>query len=153
MKRFLFITILAAICGLSAVAQDKSVVTHQTTGGRDRYDVSDNLTITPQLEYSADEKEIYVTCGEGICYDVVVATQQGQQPVFMTTVCGPYDSFNVAMLASGKYTVTLTSGSVQMIWIFDPTTGFEISNMSDEMGVGNIQPSTSAIGLRRHELR
>lgn len=153
MKRFLFITILAVICGLSAMAQDKSVVTHQTTGGRDRYDVFDNLTITPQLEYNADEKEIYVTCGDGICYDVVVATQQAQQPVFMTTVCGPYDSFNVAMLASGKYTITLTSGSIQKIWTFDPATGFEISNMSDGMGTGTFQPSASTTEVGRHELK
>lgn len=151
MKRLTILTILAVICGMFAMAQDKSVVTHQTTGGRDRHEIFTRSELTPQLEYDAGEKEIYVTCGDGICYDVVVATQEGQQTVYMTTVCGPYDSFSVAMLATRKYTITLTSGSIQITWIFDPATGFESSNLSDEMTPGNILPSNSATGIGRHE--
>ena len=151
MKRLTILTILAVICGMFAMAQDKSVVTHQTTGSRDRHEIFSNLEMTPQLEYDAGEKEIYVTCGDGICYDVVIATQEGQQTVFMTTVCGPYDSFSVAMLATRKYTISLKSGSIKLTWVFDPATGFESSNLSDETGFGNFQPSNSATGMGRHE--
>lgn len=140
MKRQLFIIICAAICTLTAMAQDKSVVTHQTTGGRDRFDFI-SLADAPQLEYDSSSQEIIVSCGDDAQYYVTITLQGSDLLVFESIVVGPYDTFSTAMATAGDYTITLTGIDVVYKWVFNPSTGLGSYLTHDYSGVMPNRPT------------
>jgi len=68
MKRFYLIAILMTICGMTAMAQDRPDITHQTTG-RDRIDI---VSITTILTPVFDEPYIFVNGCENTYCEVAV---------------------------------------------------------------------------------
>lgn len=142
MKRIIFITILSAICALTAVAQDKSVVTHQTTGGRDRIDIIITTIDIPHLEYDRNCEEIIVSCGDGAIYNVTITSQANQQVVLETSISGPFDTFSTAMATTGTYIITLTGIDNTYMWTFDPTHGVEIYTLPGQSGLTPNRPTS-----------
>ena len=60
MKRFYIIAILMTMCGMTAMAQDRPDITHQTTG-EDR-DIVPNFTEWPQPFFNTDGKIEVIGC-------------------------------------------------------------------------------------------
>ena len=70
MKRIYIITILAAICGLTAMAQNRPDIAHQNTG-RDRIEFG-FYADQPTLVYDDVTNEIAVYGNESEFYDVII---------------------------------------------------------------------------------
>ena len=121
------------------MAQDKSVVTHQTTGGRDRFDFITTIDI-PHLEYDRNSEEIIVSCGDGAIYNVTITSQSNQQVVFETTICGPFDTFSTSMATTGTYIITLTGIDDTYMWTFDPIQGVNLYTLPGQSGLTPTRP-------------
>ena len=121
MKRFIFITILAAIVGMTAMAQDRPDVTHQTTGG-DRVEITSFSVSKPDLTYDAEEQEITVH-GFAEYYNVEVTIANDDAVVLSTIVEGDMGVIDASMLLGGVYDITLINNSLRYNYVFDGTLG------------------------------
>ena len=106
MKRIFIITILATICGMTAMAQDRPDVTQQTTGGNHN-DIPTFSVARPSLTYNAADHEIIVN-GMAEYYSVEVKIASNLAVVFTTTVEGDMGVIDVSALANDVYIITLT---------------------------------------------
>ena len=116
MKRFYFIAILITICGLSAMAQDRPDMAHQSTG-RDRVGFKlDQPTVT----YDEESNEIVVCGAASDYYNVSITSTATQQVIYITTIDGTYDIIDASIMPSGAYVIAFTSqrGNTYK-WTFD----------------------------------
>ena len=122
MKRFYFISILITICGLTAMAQNRPDLTHQTGGG-DR--TIFNIVIDkPTLSFVQANHEITVQGNNSEFYAVSVSLQDSEAPICETVIDGEYDVIDVSMLTSGNYVIALTSSHGNIYtWNFNYTSG------------------------------
>ena len=138
MKRIYIIAILITVCGLTAMAQDRPDMTHQTTG-RDRVEFK-SYADQPNLVYDSETNQIAVYGNESEFYDVNITSLATQQIVFIAVINGQYDIIDAAIMSNGSYQITLVSshGNVYQ-WTFDhglgtPFNGFdpkgELNNLS-----------------------
>ena len=109
MKRFSIIAILITICGMTAMAQNRPDVTHQSTGDdREKYTPVMDM---PALVYDEDAQEIFVEGSQSNYYMVSITMQPTQMVVLETMIDGTFDIIDVSSLVAGNYTITLTSSS------------------------------------------
>ena len=107
MKRFIYIAILMTICGITAMAQDRPDITHQT-GGDDR--VKFNIVNDkPTLDYNNDTQEIIVVGSDSDYYNVTISESTSHAVILESVIDGVYDIIDVSMLTSGSYNISLTS--------------------------------------------
>ena len=135
MKRFYFIAILAAICGMTAMAQDRPDLTHQT-GGDDRIDFAFIMDM-PSLVYDGDAQEIIVMGSQSDYYTVTIMSQSTQMIMLETMVDGEYDIIDVSMLATGTYIIALTS----------PRWNTYSWSFTQGVGLSNIKTTGKATGV------
>ena len=115
MKRF-YITILITICGLTAMAQDRPDITHQSTG-RDRGGIV-LFADRPNLVFDAEENQIEVYGNESDYYNVSI-TKAGLV-VYTAMIDGNYDVIDASILSNGTYAIALTSSHGNTYqWTFD----------------------------------
>ena len=107
MKRFIIISILATICGMTAMAQNRPDVIQQTNGDNHHY-VPTTSAARPVLDYDAEAQEITV-CGLSEYYIVEVALASNYAVVYSATVSGDMGVINVESLTSDVYNITLTN--------------------------------------------
>ena len=107
MKRIIFITILATICGMTAMAQNRPTGTHHTSGG-DR-NILRLYNDRPTLTYNAVANEIAVYGNESDYYFLVITSIASQQQIFDAVLDGNYDTIDASIMSSGAYTIALTS--------------------------------------------
>ena len=118
MKRIYIITILAAICGLTAMAQNRPDIAHQNTG-RDRIEFG-FYADQPTLVYDDVNNEIAVYGNESEFYDVIIMSASSQQVVLVTVIDGTYDIIDASIMSSGAYTIELTSSHGNIYrWTFN----------------------------------
>ena len=118
MKRIYIITILAAICGLTAMAQNRPDIAHQNTG-RDRIEFG-FYADQPTLVYDDVNNEIAVYGNESEFYDVIIMSASSQQVVLVTVIDGTYDIIDASIMSSGTYTIELTSSHGNIYrWTFN----------------------------------
>lgn len=118
MKRIYIITILAAICGLTAMAQNRPDIAHQNTG-RDRIEFG-FYADQPTLVYDDVTNEIAVYGNESEFYDVIIMSASSQQVVLVTVIDGTYDIIDASIMSSGAYTIELTSSHGNIYrWTFN----------------------------------
>ena len=116
MKRFYIITILAVICGLTAMAQNRPDNAHQTNG-KDRIE-NKFFADRPSLVYDNVTNQIIVEGNDSEYYDVVITS--AEQVVFTTVINGEYDIIDASFMTTGTYVVSLTSSRGNTYrWIFD----------------------------------
>ncbi len=122
MKRFYFISILITICGLTAMAQNRPDLTHQTGGG-DR--TIFNIVIDkPTLTFDQANHEITVQGNNSEFYAVSVSPQDSEAPIYEAVIDGEYDVIDVSTLTSGNYMIALTSSHGNIYtWTFNYTSG------------------------------
>ena len=122
MKRFFIITILATICGMTAMAQNRPDVTQQTTGGNHE-EIPTFFVANPVLTYDAADQVIIVN-GVSEYYDVEVKIAGTVAVIFTTTVEGDMGVIDVASLGNNVYIITLTDeNNRQYRYTFDAGTG------------------------------
>ena len=122
MKRLSIIAILITICGITAMAQDRPDLTHQT-GGDDR-SIHKIFVDMPTVVYDADAEEIIVEGSQSSYYTATITSQSTQMIEFETIIDGEYDIIDVSMLMPGTYTLTLTSSNDNSYsWTFSPGLG------------------------------
>ena len=122
MKRIYIIAILITMCGLSAMAQDRPDLTHQTGGG-DR-NVFKFVNDQPTLIYDAGAREIQVTGSESAFYNVEITSQTSTMLILQTVIDGEYDVIDVSMLTAGSYDITLISSNRNTYsWTFNQSGG------------------------------
>ena len=104
MKRIYIISILAAICSLTAMAQNSPGLAHQTNG-KDRIEFGGGAVA---LDYNKDYNriDVYITDGEN--YDMTITPSMSQVPVFETTIDVNHYILDVSFLQSGSYMIDLT---------------------------------------------
>ena len=118
MKRIYIITILAAICGLTAMAQNRPDIAHQNTG-RDRIEFG-FYADQPTLVYDDVNNEIAVYGNESEFYDVIIMSASSQQVVLVTVIDGTYDIIDASIMSNGTYTIELTSSHGNIYrWTFN----------------------------------
>ena len=122
MKRFFIITILATICGMTAMAQNRPDVTQQTTGGN--HDMVPTFSAArPNLTYNAADQVIIVN-GMSEYYNVEVKLTGTNVVIFTTTVEGDMGVIDVASLGNNVYIITLTDDNDRLYrYTFDAGTG------------------------------
>ena len=98
MKRIYIIAILITVCGLTAMAQDRPDMTHQTTG-RDRVEFK-SYADQPNLVYDSETNQIAVYGNESEFYDVNITSLATQQIVFIAVINGQYDIIDVNSILS-----------------------------------------------------
>lgn len=116
MKR-IFITILITICGMTAMAQNRPDIAHQSTGG-DRFETYSFIQ-KPNVEYNAGQEMIIVSGvnGQYFGYLMAIATQEIELSL---DVDGVYTEIDISDLADGKYVLSLTSMSgITFRWTID----------------------------------
>ena len=118
MKRFYIITILAVICGMTAMAQNNPGMAHQTTG-RDRIEKK-LFADKPSLVYDDVTNLITVYGSESEYYDVTITSASSQQLVLVTVIDGTFDIIDASIMSSGTYYIELTSshGNIYQ-WTFN----------------------------------
>lgn len=122
MKRFYFISILITICGLTAMAQNRPDLTHQTGGG-DRT-IFNIVVDKPALSFDRNNHEITVQGNNSEFYAVSVTLEDSQALIFETVIDGEYDVIDVSMLTSGNYVIALTSSHGNIYtWNFNQASG------------------------------
>ena len=104
MKRF-YIAILITICGLTAMAQDRPDMTHQSTG-RDRGGIV-LFADRPTLVFNSEENQIEVYGNESDYYNVTIT--RASLVVYTATIDGNYDVIDVSNMSNGIYVIALTS--------------------------------------------
>ena len=106
MKRF-YITILITICGLTAMAQDRPDITHQTGGGdRIKFGI---VYDKPTLTIDNEAQEIIVEGSDSEYYIVSITHASTQAVILESVIDGVYDIIDMSMLTSGSYIISLTS--------------------------------------------
>ena len=138
MKRFIFISIMAAICGMTAMAQNRPDVVQQTTGGN-HDDIPTFSVARPVLNYDADVQEITVI-GMLEYYDVEMTLASNNAVVYSATVEGDMGVINVESLTHDVYNITLTGGGRQYRYIFNASTG--TVTFRGFGGTGSITPQS-----------
>ena len=106
MRRLIIITILATICGMTAMAQDRPDITRQTTGGNHGGVGSYNLAM-PVLTYDAVSHEIIVN-GNAEQYNVEVTIASNHALVLSMVVEGDMGVIDAAILTNDVYNIALT---------------------------------------------
>jgi len=108
MKRIIFLSILATICTISAMAQDKVVINHQTTGGRDRYDIKTTV-YRPSIVFTFEngQKLLTISGASGTC--TLWINYYGTENTVFGPICinGEDDEVDISCLDLGCYTVAL----------------------------------------------
>lgn len=140
MKRFIIITILATIAGMTAMAQDRPDVTHQTTGG-DRIDITTVNVSRPVLTYDAEEQEITVR-GFADFYIVEVTLANDDALIHSTVVEGDMGVIDASMLVGGVYDITLINNSLHFKYAFDGTIG-KLTFMN--IGGNSLKPNSQLV--------
>lgn len=116
MKRVYIITILAVICGMTAMAQNRPDNAHQTNG-KDRIE-NRFFADQPTLVYDNETNQIIVYGNDSEFYDVVITS--AEQVVLITIINGEYDIIDASCMSSGTYVVSLTSSRGNTYrWNFD----------------------------------
>jgi len=140
MKRIYIIAILITMCGLSAMAQDRPDLTHQTGGG-DR-NVFKFVNDQPTLIYDAGAMEIQVTGSESAFYNVEITSQTSTMLILQTVIDGEYDVIDASMLTTEGYVVALTSSQGNTFtWIFNNgqlLRGPNTQSISTRSSIGSI---------------
>lgn len=118
MKRYYIITILAVICGMTAMAQNNPGMAHHTTG-KDRGGIL-SLYDQPSLVYD-DVTNLIAVYGNGSdFYDVIIIATSSQQVVLTTVIDGTYDIIDASIMSSGTYNIELTSSHGNIYrWTFN----------------------------------
>ena len=121
MKRF-YIIILITICGITAMAQDRPDLTHQTNSDdRDRMWLTCDM---PSLVYDETAQVILVEGSESVYYIATITSQANQMVMLETVIDGEYDTIDVSMLTAGTYTIALTSSRWNTYtWTFSQALG------------------------------
>ena len=118
MKRIFIISILITICGITAMAQNRPDMTHQSTG-RDRMG-SKIYVDQPVLVYDNTSNQIAVYGSESEYYHVTITLVSTQDVVFTATINGDYDIIDASIMSSGTYNIALTSSHGNTYrWTFD----------------------------------
>ena len=118
MKRIYFISILAAICSMTAMAQNSPGLAHQTNG-KDRIEFG-LFADMPDLIYDSETNQIIVDGQNSSYYDVIITSLATEQVVFMTVIDGNYDIIDASIMPSGAYVIYLTSSHGNAYsWTFD----------------------------------
>lgn len=118
MKRIFIISILITICGITAMAQNRPDMTHQSTG-RDRMGTK-LYNDQPVLVYDNTSNQIAVYGSESEYYHVSITMVSSQQVVFTATINGDYDIIDASIMSSGTYNIALTSSHGNTYrWTFD----------------------------------
>lgn len=118
MKRIYFISILAAICSMTAMAQNSPGLAHQTNG-KDRIEFA-LFSDMPDLVYENETNQIIVDGHNSSYYDVIITSTATDQVVFMTVIDGNYDIIDASIMPSGAYVIYLTSSQGNTYtWTFD----------------------------------
>lgn len=105
MKRTFIIILLATICSLFSMAQDRPDITHQSTGG-DRIEFKPSSA--PTLKYRPQTQEISVTNCQSDYYIVEINESSTDLLVYSGMVSGYGDVIDASMLLSGvTYTISL----------------------------------------------
>ena len=135
MKRFFIITILATMCGMTAMAQNRPDVTQQTTGGNHDW-VPTFSVARPNLTYNAADQVIIVN-GSSEYYNVEVTIAGSNTVMFTTTVEGDMGVIDVASLGNNVYVIALTDdNNRQFRYTFDAGAG-----VVSLRGFGNVVPN------------
>ncbi len=139
MKRIYIIAILTIMCSLAAMAQDKEVVNHQTTG-RDRFETTARVSL-PTINYDSDNQLIIIAwnCSANQ-YDVIITSKTTLETVLTETVYGPYGEIDVTGLDDDSYEMTLVASGAIIIWNFEKGGG----NAKFPDSIGFITPNTSS---------
>ena len=122
MKRFYIIAILITICGITAMAQDRPDLTHQTNSDdRDRMWLTNDM---PSLVFDETAQVILVEGSESDYYIATITSQANQMVMLETVIDGEYDIIDVSMLTAGNYTIALTSSNWNTYtWTFNQALG------------------------------
>ena len=135
MKRFNIIIILIAICSITAMAQNRPDVTHQTTGD-DRLKF---ILDVPTLTYDEDAQEIIVQGSQAQYYTVSITATPSQMVVLETVIDGEYDVIDVSMLTAGSYDITLISSNRNTYsWTFNQSGGLSSRANSKSQNIVTI---------------
>lgn len=116
MKRIIIITILAVICGINAMAQDRPTGTHQSTGG----DRTEFFTLVSVLTPEFDDPNIVVYGCEDAYYDVTVT--MGSSIEFNDIIGRERgNTINYEFSTDRSYVITLTSllQGTTIVWRLD----------------------------------
>ena len=118
MKRLYFIAIMIAICSMTAMAQDRPDIIHNTGGG-DHGGIT-SFAQQPTLVYHEDTNQIEVFGCRTDNYHVVIMLQPVQIIVWEGTIDGEYDIIDVSSLINGTYSIVLTNANgYSYTWTFD----------------------------------
>jgi len=137
MKRFNIIIILIAICSITAMAQNRPDVTHQTTG--DDRNIFKFILDVPTLTYDEDAQEIIVQGSQAQYYTVSITATPSQMVVLETVIDGEYDVIDVSMLTVGSYDITLISSNRNTYsWTFNQSGGLSSRANSKSQNIVTI---------------
>ena len=106
MKRF-YIAILITICGMTAMAQNRPDITHQSTG-RDRGGIV-LFADRPTVVFDNEANEIHVYGNESDFYNVTITSATTNQVVYTTVIDGNFDIIDASNLSNGTYVIAFTS--------------------------------------------
>jgi len=136
MKRlYIFTTILLmTICGMTAMAQDRPDITHQTGGG-DRDKTPGVFFAQPTLEYDQETNLITVYGFDTFYYDVVITMQSTGMIVWQGMIDGVCGIIDASILINGTYVIKLIDdGGRYYTWTFDSSMcGTRLPNAIDRM--------------------
>jgi len=137
MKRAFFIIILAVICSLVSMAQDRPDITHQSTG-RDR--IETKSLSSPTLTYYSMYRLILVN-GNGLSdfYNVMINNAMTNEIVYYAAISGDNDVIEASMLIAGMaYDIILTDeNGTTFTYVFDGGDIYYTGHM-----VGKIRPGS-----------
>ena len=118
MKRFYIIAILITIAGMTAMAQNRPDITHQSTG-RDRGGVV-FYADRPTLVFDNVTNQIEVYGSDSDYYNVAITSTTNNQVVFTAVIDGNYDIIDANIMSSGAHVIALTSSHGNTYrWTFD----------------------------------
>ena len=107
MKRFIYIAIHITVCGITAMAQDRPDISHQTGGGdRIKFGI---VYDKPTLTIDNEAQEIIVEGSDSEYYIVSITHASTQAVILESVIDGVYDIIDMSMLTSGSYIISLTS--------------------------------------------
>lgn len=120
MRRFIYIIILATMCGMTAMAQNRPTGTHHSSGG-DRGGFIIMLD-RPELIYNDVNQIIEVYGNESDYYDFVITNDATQLICDAGQLDGNFAIINASYMVQhgGTYTIELTSSNHNVYhWTFD----------------------------------
>ena len=137
MKRFVYIIILATICGMTAMAQDRPDITRQTSGGNHEWMPTHRIHM-PTINY--DEESCTITIiGDGASgyYLVDVINTSTGVSVLSTMIDGNVGVIDATMLLDDSYLITITDDKgVAFSYLFDGA-------LHTSSGSGGSKPANS----------